>query len=73
MAILGQNYPFKGELSQLFYEGLLDVYCTNFIRNFMPYLSRYKLKWVHFTRYKTPTFSPPFCFSLAQGVKILTC
>ena len=43
-----------------------------FLLEFHADLSRYKETRVHCTRYKTPTFSPPFCAPLAQGAKILT-
>jgi len=49
-------------------KSLIDVSLPEFHVN----LPRDKEKQLHCTRFKTPTFSPPFCALLAQGAKILT-
>jgi len=72
MAVWGKITP----LREIFHNSSIKVQQSTPIDVFLPgfhaYLSRYKEKRAHCTRYKnTHTFlSPPFCTPLAQGAKI---
>jgi len=68
----GAKSPLQWKIVRILLLRFNRRFLHEFHAKFHAALSRYKEKRVHCTRYKTPTFSLPFCAPLAQVAKILT-